>query len=90
MAGNNHGLPDVFHFSPQFFNILEVKKCIFEGGILKPTYEQLVEQNRNLAEQLNLLIEQYNALKARHEQSLDEFEELEKSVQEVRLTIENH
>ena len=37
---------------------------------MKQTYEQLLEQNRYLAEQFNLLIEKYNALKVIHDETL--------------------
>lgn len=46
----------------------------------KPTYSQLVKQNSNLAEQFNLVIEKYNALKAAHKQSLQRIAELEKEI----------
>jgi hypothetical protein len=37
---------------------------------LKQTYEELLEQNRYLAKQLNLLVEKYNTLKVIHDETL--------------------
>lgn len=36
---------------------------------MKQTYEQLLEQNRYLAEQFNLLLAKYNALKVIHDET---------------------